>query len=79
MSSTYIYLIIFGCVGYLIATDESVAKAVFYIAKIIQIKFEIFKWWLVHNPKTPWARYSMHRRSMKMAEELMKEFEEKNR
>jgi len=29
---------------------------------------------MIHNPKTPWARYSIHRRSMKMAEELMKEF-----
>jgi hypothetical protein len=32
----------------------------------------------MHHPKTPWARYSMHRRSMKLAEELMKEMNEKN-
>jgi len=77
MSSTYLYLIIFACAGYLIATDESIAKAVVFVTTIAKNKFLIFKWWLVHNPKTPWARYSMHRRSMKLAEELMKEFQDK--
>lgn len=77
MSSTYIYLIIFACVGYLIATDESIAKAVVFVVEIIKNKFRIFCWWLINNPKTPWARYSMHRRSMKLAKDLMKEFEDK--
>ena len=77
MSATYIYLIIFGCAGYLIATDPSIAKAVFFITEIAKNKFIIFKWWLVNNPKTPWARYSIHRRSMKLAEELMKELQDK--
>ena len=76
MNITYIYLIIFGCIAYLIVTDESIAKAVVFIAEIVKNKFLIFKWWFIHNPKTPWARYSMYRNSMKMAEELMKEFED---
>ena len=78
MTTQYVYLIIFFCLGYLIVTDESVAKAVVFVSKIIKNKFDIFKWWFIHNPKTPWARYSMHRRSMKLAEELMREFENKN-
>jgi Fe-S oxidoreductase len=78
MTSQYIYLIIFFCLGYLIVTDESIAKAVVFVSRIAKTKFEIFRWWLIHNPKMPWARYSMHRRSMKLAEELMKEFENKN-
>ena len=78
MTAQYIYLIIFFCLGYLIITDQSVAKAVVFVSKIIKNKFDIFKWWFIHNPKTPWARYSMHRRSMKLAEELMREFESKN-
>jgi len=77
MSAQYVYLVIFACVAYLIATDESVAKAFYYITKIAQNKFSIFRWWLIHNPATPWTRYSMHRRSMKMAKELMKELEKK--
>ena len=75
MTAQYIYLIIFFCLGYLIVTDQSVAKAVVFVAQIAKNKFQVFKWWFIHNHKTPWARYSMHRRSMKLAEELMKEFE----
>jgi hypothetical protein len=78
MNITYIYLIIFGCIAYLIVTDESIAKAVVFIVEIVKNKFLIFKWWFIHNPKTPWARYSMYRNSMKMAEELMKEFEDRD-
>jgi hypothetical protein len=77
MTAQYIYLIIFFCVGYLIVTDQSVARAVVFVTQILKNKFEVFKWWFIHNPKTPWARYSMHRRSMKLAEELMKELQDK--
>ncbi len=77
MTTQYVYLIIFACVAYLIATDESVAKAFYYVTKIAQNKFAIFRWWLIHNPRTPWARYFMWRRSMKLAKELMKELEKK--
>jgi hypothetical protein len=73
MSSYTFWFILFAFAAYFIATDESVAKAVFYISKIVRNKFEIMKWWAMNNPKLLWVRYSMHRRSMKMAEELMKE------
>jgi len=79
MSSTYIYLVIFSCIGYLIATDESVAKAVVFLSQLAKNKFQVFIWWSINNPKMPWVRYSMHRRSMKLAEELMKDFQEKNK
>jgi hypothetical protein len=77
MTAQYIYLVIFFCIGYLIVTDQSVAKAVVFVVQIAKNKFQVFKWWFIHNPKTPWARYAIHRRSMKMAEELMKEFEDR--
>jgi hypothetical protein len=77
MTVQYIYLVIFFCVGYLIVTDQSVAKAVVFVAQIAKNKFEVFKWWLIHNPQTPWARYYMHRLSMKLAEEIMKEIRDK--
>ena len=77
MTAQYVYLVIFACAAYLIVTDESVAKAFYYVTRIIRNKFEIFKWWLIHNPSTPWARYSMWRRSNQLAKELMKEFEDK--
>jgi hypothetical protein len=77
MTAQYIYLVIFFCIGYLIITDQSIAKAVVYVTQIVKNKFQVFLWWLVHNPNTIWARYSMHRRSMKLAEELMKELQDK--
>ena len=73
MSSYTFWFILFAFAAYFIATDESVAKAVFYISKIVRNKFEIMKWWAMNNPKLLWVRHSMHPRSMKMAEELMKE------
>ena len=79
MTAQYVYLIIFGCVAYLIVTDESIAKAFYYITRIIRNKFEVFKWWMIHNPQTPWAKYSMWRRSNRLAKELMKELESKNK
>jgi hypothetical protein len=77
--SYYVWFLVFAVVAYFILTDESAAAGFYYMTQIIKNKFLVFKWWLIHNPKTPWAKYSMHRRSIKMAEELMKEFEEKNK
>ena len=79
MTAQYVYLVIFACVAYLIATDESVAKAFYFITKIIQNKFAIFRWWLIHNPTTPWAKYQMWRRSNRLAKELMDELNSKNK
>ena len=79
MTAQYVYLVIFACIAYLIATDESVAKAFYFITKILQNKFAIFRWWLIHNPATPWARYSMWRRSNQLAKELMDELKSKNK
>jgi hypothetical protein len=49
MTAQYIYLIIFFCLGYLIVTDESVAKAVFFISRIVKNKFEMFKWIVIQK------------------------------
>ena len=77
MTVQYTYLIIFFCIGYLIVTDQSVAKAFTFISQLVKNKFAIFYWWLLNNPKNPIVKYQMHRRSMKLAEELMKEYNEK--
>lgn len=79
MTSQYVYLVIFACLAYLIFTDESIAKAFYYVTRIIRNKFEIFRWWLVNNPATPWARYFMWRRSNQLAKELMNELQSKNK
>jgi hypothetical protein len=77
MNSYTIWFILFAFAAYFIVTDESVAKAFYFVSRIAQNKFQIFKWWLIHNPANPIVRYFMWRKSMKMAEELMKEFDKK--
>jgi len=77
MSTQYIYLVIFFCIGYLIATDQSIAKAVFFVSQIVKNKFQVFRWWLLNNPRNPIVKYQMHKRSMKLAEELMKKLQDR--
>jgi hypothetical protein len=78
MNAQYIYLILFAFAAYLICTDQSVARAFLFVLDLIRFQYEKYRWIVIHHPKTPWARYSMHRRSMKLAEELMKELNKKN-
>ena len=77
MSSTYIYFAIFFCIAYLIVTDQSVARAFYMLTQLAQVQYEKTKWWILHNPANPIVKYLIWRKSMKMAEELMKEFENK--
>ena len=76
MTTQYIYFVLFAFAAYLICTDQSVAKAFLFVINLIKFQYEKYKWIVIYHPRTPWARYSMHRRSMKLAEELMKELEE---
>ena len=77
MNASYIYFIIFACIGYLIVTDESVAAAFYYMLKLAKSNYEKQKWWLLNNPRNPVVKYLMHRRSMKLAKELMDEYKNK--
>ncbi len=77
MSSTYIYLTIFFCIAYLIVTDQSVARAFYMLTQLARVQYEKTKWWILHNPANPIVKYFIWRRSIKMPEELMKEFENK--
>jgi hypothetical protein len=77
MSSTYIYFVIFFCIAYLIVTDQSVARAFYMLTQLARVQYEKTKWWILHNPANPIVKYLIWRKSVKMAEELMKEFENK--
>ena len=76
MTSYYIWLTVFGVVMYFIVTDESIAAAFYYITKLVKSNYEKQKWWLLHNPRNPVVKYLMWRRSMKLAKELQKYFDE---
>lgn len=77
MSSYTFWLIIFAFVLYFIATDQSVAKAFYMLSQLARVQYEKTKWWILHNPANPIVKYFMWRRSMKIAEELMKEYNDK--
>ena len=77
MNSYTIYFIIFACIAYLIVTDASIAKLVVFLSKLARFEYEKVKWWIFNSPQNPIVRYQMHRRSMKLAEELMKEYNSK--
>ena len=79
MTAYYFWFAIFIFVGYLVATDSSVAYAIVLISKIMKFQYEKTKWLLWNNPANPVVKWFMYRKSMKMAEELMKEFAEKEK
>lgn len=71
------YLILFSFFVYLIATDESISRAFVYIFDIIKNYIIMKIWWIMNNPQNPIVKYLMWKKSIKLAEELMKEFEKK--
>jgi hypothetical protein len=79
MSASYIYFIIFFCVGYLIVTDQSVARAFYMLTQLVRVQYEKVKWWTLHNPANPIVKYLMWRRSNRLAKELMDELQSKNK
>ena len=73
--SYYAWFIVFAVVAYFIVTDDSVAAAFYYLTRLIKVYYEKQKWWIFNNPRNPVVKYLMWRRSMKLAKELMDEYE----
>ena len=72
MNAQYAWFALFGIILYVIAVDENVAKAVDYVITIIKNNFRKQWWWLKNNPRNPIVKYLMWRRSMKLAEKILK-------
>ena len=68
---------LFAVVMYFIVTDESIAAAFYYVIKLGQGYIQRQWWWLLHNPGNPVVKYMIHRRSLKMAEEMMRQINTK--
>ena len=77
MNSHYILFAIFAVAAYFIVTDESVAAAFYYVIKLGNSYIQRQLWWFTHNPRNPVVKYMIHRRSLKMAEDLMREINTK--
>ena len=74
MSSYYFWFGIFIFLFYLVATDDSVAYAVVLVSKIVRVRYERTKWWLLHNPRNPIVKWLMWKNALRIAKELEREF-----
>jgi hypothetical protein len=77
MNPYYIWFVIFFCIGYLIVTDNSVAKLFILLTKLAEVEYRKVKWWVMHNPANPIVKYLMWRKSLQLAKELQEEFAKK--
>jgi hypothetical protein len=77
MTAQLTWFALFAVVMYFIVTDESIAAAFYYVIKLGQGYIQRQWWWLLHNPGNPVVKYMIHRRSLKMAEEIMRQINTK--
>ena len=72
--SYYLWFILFAIIVYMMVVDENVSTAIVYVFKLIDIKLQRWKWFILNHPGNPINRYLIWRRSWRMAKELEKEF-----
>ena len=72
-----IYLLVFGCVMYIIFTDENIAKLAGHLIRLARFQYDKAKWLLLHSQSNPVVKYMIYRRSLKTAERLLKKIKEK--
>jgi hypothetical protein len=77
MDPKYLYFIIFFCITYLIITDENVAGLISYSSRLLKFQYEKIKWIVLNDPRNPIVRYLIYKKSLRMAEKLIKKFENK--
>jgi hypothetical protein len=79
MNPLYVYFIIFSCIGYLIVSDASVARLFVLLTGLVRVKYEQIKWYILHSPTNPLVKFMIHRRSLRLAKELMEELAKKEK
>ena len=77
MDPKYIYFIIFFCISYLIITDENIAGLISYSSNLLRLHYEKIKWIVLNDPRNPIVKYLIYKKSLRMAEQLIKKFENK--
>lgn len=78
MITLYFWLGLFLIIGYFVVTDNSLATFLVLTQKRIELEYEKLKWRITQSPDNPIVKYMIWRRSIKLAEELRKELNEKN-
>jgi hypothetical protein len=78
MIALYFWLGLFLIIGYFVVTDNSLATFLVLTQKRIKLEYEKLKWRITQSPDNPIVKYIIWKRSMKLAEKLRKELNEKN-
>jgi len=68
---------LFAVAMYFIVSDESIAAAFYYVISIAKNYIRGRVWLITNDPRNPVVKYMIHRRSLKMAEDLMREINTK--
>jgi hypothetical protein len=66
-----------ACIVYMVAVDANVYP--WLVLQTKRLGVEVRRLWYLarHNPDSPWVRYEVERNAKKMAEDLLKEYENK--
>ena len=73
MSIQLAWFALFAVALYFIVSDESIAAAFYYVVQLASTYIRRQWWWFTHNPRNPMIKYLIYRRSLKMAEEMMRQ------
>jgi len=73
MTAQYLWLVVFSFALYFIITDESIAAAFYYMIRLAKAYIQRQWWWFTHNPRNPVVKYLIYRRSLKVAENIMRQ------
>jgi len=79
MTSYTVWFFLFAVLAYFIVTDNSVARVFYMLTQLARFQYEKNKWWILHNPANPIAKYMMWRRAYKLAEELQRDLAKKQK
>lgn len=62
---------------YFIVSDPEIGQLVYMFGRLLDINFQKYKWMLLNDPRNPIVKWMIWRKSMKMAEKIRKEIENK--
>jgi hypothetical protein len=73
--ATLTWFVIGACLVYAVVVDENVYTWLVLVSKTASIWLQRQWFRIRYHPDSPWVRYEMKRNSEKMAEEILKEYE----
>jgi hypothetical protein len=79
MTQPYIvFVVLFSILAYMMAVDKNVVIFIDLLFKLIKINIEKYLWLIKHHPNNPITKWIIWRKSLEIAKQLEKEFEEKH-